>query len=298
MLELVNTGKDTSVPGYKVKAVAAPPTALGSFTLIGTTIYLFSLTELWAYSITADTWTKKAGFPGALRAAHEGLAANGKLYIIGGWNGSANIGDCWCYDPATDVWTSIAAIAAVSGHRGYTATYSGEECLFIIHTNATLLRYRPSLNTWTQVAASYTPVVSQAWVYCSPVGKAYGYGGVSLSSGLPLGALQTSDGTSYAEATVTQGTPNPGLKAYPAIATSNSKIYVRASGTTASAVDNDLWEFTISTGVWRKLPSGGVRTRQAQMVCYNNKLYIFGGTNINGAQLNQLWELDLAILAA
>src|SRR6188474_956792 len=68
-------------------------------------------------------WKKGAPFPEADEELY-GVAANGKLYVIGGWNDGKAGGVNYEYDPATDKWTKKqpmprpahhAALAAVNG---------------------------------------------------------------------------------------------------------------------------------------------------------------------------------------
>jgi N-acetylneuraminic acid mutarotase len=49
-------------------------------------------------------WKKGAPFPEADEELY-GVAANGKLYVIGGWNDGKAGGVNYEYDPGTDKWT-------------------------------------------------------------------------------------------------------------------------------------------------------------------------------------------------
>ena len=71
----------------------------------------------------ASPWKKGAPFPVPDEELY-GVAANGKLYVIGGWDDGKAAGVTYEYDPATDKWTKKqpmprpahhAALAAASG---------------------------------------------------------------------------------------------------------------------------------------------------------------------------------------
>lgn len=62
--------------------------------------------ELWEYDPSADSWTRKADFPGGGRNGSIGFAINGKGYVGLGRNISGALtNDMWEYDPATDSWS-------------------------------------------------------------------------------------------------------------------------------------------------------------------------------------------------
>ena len=66
--------------------------------------------SLWAYDPQADTWTRKAGFPGAARYRAAGFSMNGRGYIGTGLQSVAETAavvfrDVWEYDPQADAWT-------------------------------------------------------------------------------------------------------------------------------------------------------------------------------------------------
>ncbi|KAK0644154.1 hypothetical protein B0T16DRAFT_438335 [Cercophora newfieldiana] len=66
---------------------------------------------VYIYDVTKDTWKKAASLPISVNHANAAVV-DGKMYVLGGMTG-ANWGGTprsWVYDPATDKWTSIAAM--------------------------------------------------------------------------------------------------------------------------------------------------------------------------------------------
>ena len=47
---------------------------------------------------------------GTARLGAAGAVFNGKLYVFGGWNGTQNLASVEVYDPATNVWTTLASM--------------------------------------------------------------------------------------------------------------------------------------------------------------------------------------------
>lgn len=58
-----------------------------------------------------DKWTQLAEMP--TRRCRAGVAVvNGKIYAVGGFNGSLRVRTVDMYDPTKDVWTSVANMQA------------------------------------------------------------------------------------------------------------------------------------------------------------------------------------------
>jgi N-acetylneuraminic acid mutarotase len=66
------------------------------------------LKDFWEYDQSANSWTRKADFPGPARSKAVAYSLNGKVYVGGGGNGSSNENaknDFWMYDPQTNTWS-------------------------------------------------------------------------------------------------------------------------------------------------------------------------------------------------
>src|ERR1017187_7317787 len=61
-------------------------------------------------------WSKAAPFPQPEEELY-GVAANGKMYVFGGFGAGKPVGMLWEYDPAADSWK---ALAPMPGKRGST----------------------------------------------------------------------------------------------------------------------------------------------------------------------------------
>jgi N-acetylneuraminic acid mutarotase len=57
------------------------------------------------YDIDTDTWSTVTPIP-VPRSDATAITAGGKIYVFGGWNGLAIVGNVDIYDPVTDTWSS------------------------------------------------------------------------------------------------------------------------------------------------------------------------------------------------
>lgn len=74
--------------------------------------------DLWQYDPSADTWAKKAPFPGLGRENAFSFSINGYGYIGGGWSVNAtttNLPDTWKYDPTADAWAKASDFPGITG---------------------------------------------------------------------------------------------------------------------------------------------------------------------------------------
>jgi len=126
-----------------------------------------------AYDPATDTWSTKATMTTA-RYYHSAAAANGKIYVIGGYNGGP-LSSVEVYDIATDTWSSKSAmttarygLSAVEvngriyaiGGRGVSDPYF-----------SLIEEYNPSTDTWTTMLslpstqAEHASVTMDGYVY-------------------------------------------------------------------------------------------------------------------------------------
>ena len=74
-------------------------------------------------------WEKAAPFPEAEEELY-GAAANGKMYVFGGFGaGGHPVGMAWEYDPATDKWTKKKSMP-IPAHHAAVAEYHGKFYIF------------------------------------------------------------------------------------------------------------------------------------------------------------------------
>ena len=297
------------------------------------------MNDLWEYNSTTGQWrwlkgSKTAGNqvgvygtigvesssnnPGT-RVNAVSWTANGKLYLFGGSGTGATLtsgylNDLWRYDPATNNWTWIKGSnttngVGVYGTKGTAAPgntpgsrfssvgweYQGKLYLF-----GGFGRLSTSSNTYYNDLWSFdTTTGTWTWVSGSNTGNASGV---------------------YGTKGIATTTNTPGSKQYATAWQSSGKLYLFGGQTYVNAsiyTMNDLWEFDISTKLWRWLKGSNTASQYgvygtkgvaaatntpgsrnfSRGVEYNGSLYLFGGNgyalSTNGL-VNDLWEYKIS----
>ncbi|GAB4209129.1 MAG: kelch repeat-containing protein [Roseiflexaceae bacterium] len=80
--------------------------------------------ELEIFNLTSKTWRTAKPMPEP-RSAYGLAALDGKLYILGGWDGQQFRNDVFMYDPAADTWTSRTAMPTARAYASAVATSDG-----------------------------------------------------------------------------------------------------------------------------------------------------------------------------
>jgi N-acetylneuraminic acid mutarotase len=73
-------------------------------------------------------WSQAATFPEPEEELY-GVAANGKMYVYGGYGSGHPVGMLWEYDPATDKWTHKQTVP-VPVHHSALAEFHGKIYMF------------------------------------------------------------------------------------------------------------------------------------------------------------------------
>jgi len=112
---------------------------------------------VYLYDPDKDVWMERTPMPtqrGALAVAESG----GKLYAIGGYDGSSNRAEVEVYDPAGDTWTARAPLPTPRDHLA-AATVGGKIYAIGGRVNQSYARnlaiveaYDPAADRWTRVA--------------------------------------------------------------------------------------------------------------------------------------------------
>jgi N-acetylneuraminic acid mutarotase len=138
-------------------------------------------------SSTLGAWTSLAPMPTARHAV--GLAAvGGRLYAIGGFGASGQLGTNEEYDPATNTWRSRNPLPSTPTDFGGTNAAVVNDTIYMIGGNASgfctsLVRaYHPATDTWSTKAPMPTPRCHLAVVALN--GLIYAIGGTNTQGSL------------------------------------------------------------------------------------------------------------------
>jgi len=154
--------------------------AIGGETMAGGGGWLTSAVE--EYDLKIDKWTKKANIP-TIRVFASTVAANGKIYVIGGINGNLqavpNVDE---YDPITDVWTKKADMpnaktgSAFVEINGKIYIFGGEtDSLWNGPVLSIVEEYDPVTDTWLEKSEMPSPLMCSSATMVN--NKVYIFGG-------------------------------------------------------------------------------------------------------------------------
>ncbi|PAW94335.1 hypothetical protein CKK33_12885 [Mucilaginibacter sp. MD40] len=199
------------------------------------------LNDLWEYDPGADSWIRKADYPGQSGEYIRGFVINGKAYVGTGYGqrlalpGSSlpQNDDFWEYDPLADKWTQKASFAGGKRENVIAFTLNGAGYLGLGTDNAyasnykDIWRYNVVADTWTRVA-DYPGQGS--------------FGAIGFAIG--------------------------------------DKAYVGLGGASPDIAAKDLWQYDPSTDKWIKLADfpGSARAFSGQFVIGNTAYIGMGST--------------------
>ncbi len=259
----------------------------GTFTVVG-------LSTVEEYDPMTDTWTKKADMP----TAREALAiseVNGKIYAIGGWDGSRLLSIVEEYDPATDTWTKKAdmptpraylSTSVVDGKIYAIGGWDGSRLLSIVE------EYNPATDTWTKKADMPTPRVYLSTIAVN--GKIYAIGGLIMSTNTALSTVEEYD---PATDTWTKKTAMPTPRANLSTSVVNGNIYAiggyakeKGSLSTVEAYDTG-----VGIRVTRIFPQEGRVTGGESIALFGSGFPLGANVTIGGKPLTELEVTDTLI---
>ena len=118
---------------------------------------LTALRTVQAYNPATNSWSTKAQLPSGRRAQTGASSIGNKIYVAGGFNTSAALTKTlYVYDVAANTWTKKADMPTVGSCGGQGVINN----LLYVYVGCTgvpfgdkLLRYTPSTNKWTTLAA-------------------------------------------------------------------------------------------------------------------------------------------------
>jgi hypothetical protein len=223
-------------------------------------------------------------------------AANGKIYAVGGSDGTEIYYDkVEEYDPSTDTW---AAKSPMPTARGRLAAVSINGKIYVIGGMDTigvsdkLEEYDPATDIWTTKAPMLTP--RENLIAGALNGKIYVIGG--LEQPIPGGGWSVVNKMEEYDPTTntwTTKTPMPTARSGLGVGVLNEKIYAIGGWELYSVVSNKVEEYNPVTEIWTtKTPMPTARGGLGMGVL-NEKIYAVGGI-LNGQSSNIVEEYDPA----
>src|SRR5216684_4515631 len=108
-----------------------------------------ALALVWSGVVQAQgvggSWATRASMPTARYGLGLAAASNGKLYAVGGYDGSTSLTTVEEYDPASNSWVTRAAMPTAHCCFGFVAASNGK--LYAVDSGS-VEEYDPATNTW------------------------------------------------------------------------------------------------------------------------------------------------------
>jgi N-acetylneuraminic acid mutarotase len=243
------------------------------------------------FTVSSAT-TFKSSMPFARHSAATGVA-NGILYVAGGNDGSHETATLQVYDPATDGWSTLAAMpggryggngADVINGKIYVAGGWDNTVTWLPHRE--LFAYDLAAGTWSTLAN--LPTLSACGATGAINGKLYvttacdGYSGYR-------NLLHAYDPTTNAWSGLAS---SPSAHAGPAAGVIDGKFYLAGGADGAGNLTAQLDVYDPTTNSWTTrspLPVAGMNFSAAVA---DGKLYVAGGTNASGNYFDAIYEYN------
>lgn len=237
--------------------------------------------DLWQYDPMADSWTRKADLPGAIRWSAAGFSVAGMGYIGLGYSGRCYTcgsiqHDFWQYDPGSDSWRQIAGFEPEP--RAFATTFSiGSNGYLGLGGQTDLWEYDSAADSWTQ-KADFPGAARSAAAGFSVGGKGYVATGASNTTYFnDCWQYDPVANTWQARAAF------PGAARTYAVAFAvGGKGYVGTGATdlTNNTLVKDLWEYDPAADSWTQKADFGGGTRY-QAVAFGIGNYGYIGTGLD-----------------
>src|SRR6185436_7223854 len=213
----------------------------------------------------ASPWKKGAPFPVPDEELY-GVEANGKLYVIGGWDDGKAAGVTYEYDPATDKWTKKQPMPKPAHHAALAAANGKIYVMggFVAPSDTALplgAAWQPIDNAW-----QYDPV-ADAWKSLPPLPTKRGSAVAAEVGGkiYTIGGATTMEGRVLNDSTGRLESKDPFFTAFgPSRVLSVNEVYDPA------------------TNKWETRKSMSVPRNHAFSAAVNGKIYVIGGRTGQG----------------
>lgn len=222
----------------------------------------------------------------SVRGHAHGVAINDKMYIMGGWSGSAQLKDIHVYDPATNAFSFLRnapdsrhsfGMCAKKDDSGFHAIYSATPPY-----GNSIYTYNISDNSDSTSSLSSSGIVPRQELALQKIGN-YGYifGGWDQYNNHLNDTLRWTLGTT----TIQNMNPSnpPGPRAAAVTAVIGNYLYLMGGIATRSPLTylKDLWRYDVTANTWTRLKDFPRGISAASMVAKDGMLYVFGGFMVN-----------------
>ena len=250
--------------------------------------------DLWQYDTLTNVWQAKASMPAAapICAWASGFAINGKGYVAGGINSTANFfNTCFEYDTTTNSWAQKASMPIATSMCANWVT--GNEAYMVTGLNSaanpgtSFIKFNPSSNTWSNLTAPkatarsrMSSTVINGKLFIGP--GVYGDYNYFVTTASPVFRRDTWLYDPAAE-TWTQKDSFPVVRANASTFTIDGNIYVVGGVDAVNTPQTSCWSYNPVNGTWTQKANfpGTARMAGVGITINNRGYYGFGVANTN-----------------
>ncbi|HEY7599384.1 MAG TPA: kelch repeat-containing protein [Candidatus Limnocylindrales bacterium] len=241
-----------------------------------------------------------------LTLSSDGSAA----FLFGGRAGNRTFDDVWRLDLASETWTQLSPEgAAPAGRFGHVAVWVDDLGLVIWSGQANastffddIWAFDPGGLTWTQLPDGDS-VPRARYGSCGAIGPD---GRLWISHGFTADQARFHDTQAYdfdsgswQDVTPAEGTPPVDRCLHDCLWTPDGQFVLYGGQTTGVPALGDLWALMGEppASAWQQQPNPSAAARQLYALDkLDGRAFIFGGRDLDGDALADLWLLDLATL--
>ncbi|WP_211229531.1 carboxypeptidase regulatory-like domain-containing protein [Nakamurella lactea] len=233
---------------------------------------------------SADAWQNVANYPVAIMDSSAAFG-NGKVYSVGGYNGSDDTNDLYAYDPQGASWEKLAS--ATDKREAGAGAFIGNQFIWTGGWGPTgapdgkTELYDPAGNSWSLGAVNPKPHSAAGRAVVG--GKLYLVGGCATSS---CGStdVQVYDASADSWSSVAN---YPEAVAWQACGAIGEKIYC-AGGNTDAATSAKTYVYDPATDAWSPAADLPVDLWASFSVAANGQLLVSGGVTANSSAITNI----------
>lgn len=229
---------------------------------------------------------------------------SGTAWLFGGRNGGTVYDDLWSFDLETERWTAVdAAGDAPEARFGHTGTWFEDLGLVIWSGQsggdffADIRAFDPATGRWLELPAAGAPPEARygSCAALGPDGRLWISHGFTHSGRFADTRTYDFPAGEWAEASVDGARPVKRCL-HDCLWTPDGRLVLYAGQTDGVAALGDLWTLDPGGG-WTEAPTPEPPARQLYALASAGATgWVFGGRDVKGAYLDDLWSLDLATL--
>ena len=251
------------------------------------------LKDVWA-ALDGKNWVKVADADWSERLYHQAVGYKGRLYVLGGYDGSSRIKDMWSSADGK-TWSPEANPAWSKRQHHQAVAHQGR--LYVLGGIDGTTRYN-DVWSWAKGESSWTEVtVAAAWTArdglqaVSHNGRLYVLGGLDGTTRYD-DVWSSVDGANWSF----EGNAEWPIRAQHQAVSHNGRIYVLggAGSSAAGSRKNDVWSWAEGESGWQEEKANNsdfwTKRNFFKALSYDGLLYAMGGIDSSGSRRNDVWS--------